>query len=204
MSKAKMLLQKLEKRLSELEHLLPSTTPTDLYPQDTQDKMLGYRLLAHAEIEGFIEALANLTLTEIWNKPRNGGPLTEAAIAMVEFRKRLLFPPRHLTKPPATDINVLREAVSELNNKISTNNGITEKDILKLFLPLGVDLTAFNTSWLISLNALGEQRGDVAHNSWENATYSETTPATEKASVTDVLQGLSSLVSAVEVILGKV
>ncbi|GAA0496338.1 HEPN domain-containing protein [Streptomyces olivaceiscleroticus] len=204
MSKATVLFGKLKKRLSALEHLLPNPTPTNLYTQQDQDRMLGYRLLCHAELEGFFEALVLLAVDEVWPKAKRLQQISPAAQDLMDYRDRVLYPPKKVSAPPVADLKRLEEAVQDLTNKVSKNMGITEKDILKLFLPLGIDHSALDIQWLKALDYLGECRGDVAHNPWENATYAETNPQSEKKSIQDVLDGIPDLIKLIDQFIARV
>ncbi|MFF3259358.1 hypothetical protein ACFYWO_09300 [Streptomyces sp. NPDC002932] len=203
MTKAEKLLEKLHRRAKELEILLPVETNKNLYPRDEQDSMLGYRLLCHAEIEGFIEALLILAVEEIWGSAKKSGYITPAAKSMLDFRDKCDFPPSSLRRRPAPPIDRLRGVANDLLNRANKNNGVTEKDVLNLFLPLGIDHASFDTSWLEVMTDFGRSRGDVAHNSWENHTKYDTTPAKERDAVGYALLGLANLVKSVDEVIDK-
>ncbi|MFG5724532.1 hypothetical protein [Streptomyces murinus] len=203
MSRAKVLFEKLNKRLTSLEHLLPKPTPTNLYTQQEQDKMLGYRLLCHAELEGFFEALTLLAVDEMWPKVKRLQRISPAARDMIDYHEKVIYPPKKLTLQPQSEIKTLEAAIQDLTNKVAKNMGITEKDILKLFLPFGLDPSSLDHAWLNALNFLGEFRGDVAHNPWENATYAETNPVVEKKAVRDVLDGIPDLINMVDAFMAR-
>ncbi|MFD4227114.1 HEPN domain-containing protein [Streptomyces sp. NPDC058545] len=203
MTKAEKLLEKLRRRTKELEILLPDETTKNLYPRDEQDSMLAYRLLCHAEIEGFIEALVRLAMEEVWDSAKKTNVITPAAQAMIDFKGKRDFPPTSLRRRPSAPIEQLKGIANDVLNRASKNNGITEKDILNLFLPLGVHHGDFDISWLEAMNDLGRSRGEVAHNSWENHTQYDTTPAKEKDAVGYSMLGLTSLVKFVDDILAK-
>ncbi|MGW5775368.1 HEPN domain-containing protein [Streptomyces sp. NPDC003863] len=203
MSRAKVLFEKLNKRLTALEHLLPQQTPTNLYTQQVQDMMLGYRLLCHAELEGFFEALTLLAVDAVWPKAKSLQQISPAARDMIDYRERVLYPPKKLTLQSQSEMRILEEAIQDLTNKVSKNMGITEKDILKLFLPFGLDPSSLDHEWLKALDFLGEFRGDVAHNPWENATYAETNPVTEREAVQAVLDGIPELIDMVDAFIAR-
>ncbi|WP_377271654.1 hypothetical protein [Peterkaempfera sp. SMS 1(5)a] len=204
MTKAEKLLSKLHRRLRELEVLLPEETRKNIYPRDEQDSMLGYRLLCHAEFEGFIEALVNLAVEEIWGTARKTGNVTSAAQAMLDFKDKCDFPPTSVSqKEKKGPIERLFGITGDLGGRARRNNGVTEKDILNLFLPLGIDHAAFDASWLDTMTAFGKSRGNVAHNSWENHSQYDTTPAKEKDAVGYALMGMESLVVFVDEIISK-
>ncbi|MET4640986.1 hypothetical protein ABID95_000686 [Streptomyces atratus] len=203
MTKAEKLLEKLERRVRELEILLPAETTRNLYPRDEQDSMMGYRLLCHAEMEGFIEALVELAVEEVWGTARKTQIITRAAQQMIEFKDKCEFPPATLRERRISDLDRLKGIANDLLGKANRNNGVTEKDILNLFLPLGVDHTLLDTSWLEVMTDFGRSRGDVAHNSWENHTRYDTTPAKERDAVGYAMLGLSALVKHVDDVIGR-
>ncbi len=203
MTKAEKLLEKLKRRLAELEILLPDETPRNLYGRDKQDVMLGYRLLCHAEIEGFIEALVRLVVEEVWDATKRTQVITTAGQAMIDFKDRSDFPPSSLRRAPAKPEERLKGIANDILNRANKNNGVTEKDILNLFLPLGVNPRDLDVSWLEVMSEFGKSRGDVAHNSWENHTQYETAPMKEKDAVGYCMLGLASLVTLADDILAK-
>lgn len=203
MTKAEKLLEKLRRRLAELEILLPVETAKNVYPRDEQDCMLGYRLLCHAEIEGFIEALVRLAMEEVWDTVKKTGKISVAAQAMLDFKDRCDFPPNSLRKSPPAPIDRMKGIANDVLGRANRNNGVTEKDILNLFLPLGVNPADFDVSWLEVMSDLGKARGDVAHNSWENHAQYDTTPAKEKDAVGYALLGLTTLVKLVDDVLAR-
>nr|WP_254449422.1 hypothetical protein [Anabaena sp. UHCC 0253] len=48
---------------------------------------------------------------------------------------------------------------------INENHGLKEKNLLALLLPIGLDIKDLDTSWLVTMNTFGENRGEVAHKS---------------------------------------
>ncbi|WP_217382691.1 hypothetical protein [Streptomyces sp. NK08203] len=203
MTKAENLLKKLRRRLTELEILLPEETPRNLYARDKQDSMLGYRLLCHAEMEGFLEALVRLVMEEVWDTAKKTSAITPAGQAMIDFKDRCEFPPKSLRKTPTAPLDRLKGIANDVLNRASKNNGVTEKDILNLFLPLGINPDDLDVSWLEVMSDFGRSRGDVAHNSWENHTQYDTTPANEKDAVGYCLLGLTALVALADDIIAK-
>ncbi|MFD4134079.1 hypothetical protein [Streptomyces goshikiensis] len=203
MTKAEKLLEKLKRRLAELEILLPDETPRNLYARDKQDMMLGYRLLCHAEMEGFIEALVRLVMEEVWDTTRKTQVITTAGQSMIDFKDRSDFPPTSLRRAPAKPYDRIKGIANDILSRASRNNGVTEKDILNLFLPLGVNPGDLDVSWLEVMSDFGKSRGDVAHNSWENHTQYDTTPVKEKDAVGYCLLGLATLVTLADDILAK-
>jgi hypothetical protein len=67
--------KEMRSRLKELrKHMLPTTfSPTGNYTERQQDHARGYRLLAHAEIEAYLEDVSRATVTEAIRRWKNEG-----------------------------------------------------------------------------------------------------------------------------------
>jgi hypothetical protein len=158
-------------------YLLPNVfDPAGDYTQDVLVKALAFRVLAHAGLESYME---ESTLE-----------LAKAAVKAWKREKRasctlmglLAFSGQSMDQPPKTlrpeDENRSREWNDKihLSNKIDNamrafvymihnNNGIKEKNVLGLLLPVGFDANALDHTWLLDMDNFGESRGDAAHKS---------------------------------------
>ena len=62
------------------------------------------------------------------------------------------------------DINMrIASSISLFRNGLAQNNGIKEKDILKILLPLGFPFSSIDSTWLTSINSFGSLRGELVH-----------------------------------------
>lgn len=62
------------------------------------------------------------------------------------------------------DINKrIDSSVSLFKNGLAQNNGIKEKDILKILLPIGIPIASIDSTWLTSINSFGSLRGELIH-----------------------------------------
>ncbi|MET8912423.1 HEPN domain-containing protein [Micromonospora sp. NPDC004551] len=169
--------------------------------------MLGFRLLAHAEIEQFVEECAErLALhyagmidQQRWSTTLSARTQRTLLLNLCMVDK---YPPLSITRPRPSSGNKdpLKNISSGLNRHqsvISGNNGVSEKDILKLFVPLGFDLHFFDHSWLIAMNNLAKSRGEVAHNSFQLSTQAIPTPRGERDLLVVPLFGLRRVVDEV-------
>lgn len=163
------------------------------YSQAEFDAMLGYRLLAHAEFEGYLESLAEAAAQRVLLvlKSRPLAPRAEAEL--LGHIAQAAYPPKSLQVSVATPSSLISRAMGDLLGVINGNNGVSEKDVLKMFLPLGIPATWFDASWLASLTAFTQARGDVTHNSWGNATVIQFPPSHERRVVLDLLRGIDLL-----------
>lgn len=187
--------------------MLPAESPTARYSQADVFRMLGFRLLAHAEVEQFVEACAEaLTLhyAGMINPQRLTTTLSSRTQRMLLLHLCMTdkYPPLSITRPRPSPSNKdpLKHILSGLNQHqgvIGGNNGVSEKDILKLFMPLGFDLQFFDHSWLVAMNNLAKSRGEVAHNSFQLSAQAIPTPRGERDLLVLPLFGLRRIVDEV-------
>jgi len=64
----------------------------------------------------------------------------------------------------ADDINVrINNCIAVYKSALVQNNGIKQKDILKILLPIGISLLQIDNTWLTSMNSFGSLRGELIH-----------------------------------------
>jgi HEPN superfamily RiboL-PSP-like protein len=178
--------------------LLPPVSPTARYSGSEILQMLAFRLSAHAEVESFLEDCAS-HLADHYATLNNQNKLSSRVRRLLLHHSgmRDQYPPRSLTAPLPT--NVGRKITGILNAQIDAiegNNGLSQKDILKLFVPLGVEISFFNTAWLDSMDRFARSRGDVAHKSWLNPSR-QPEPREERRLLVAPLLGLRDLIEEV-------
>ena len=159
--------------------------------------MLAFRLLAHAELEGFFEFCAE-TLTDHLSTKNDAGRLKPATQKRLVLHANMVaqYPPKSLTFALLPKMRTtIKGMLSSQTAAIASNNGVSEKDVLKLFVPLGCEMSFFDHAWLSSLNDLAHARGDVAHQSSNSmsAIY-QPTPEAERSRLVRPLWGTKNLV----------
>jgi hypothetical protein len=123
---------------------LPPIKNNGLYSSAQQDQMRALRLLAHAEIENYLEESSLQLLTDLEQElrsPRAGRP-TERIWA--------------------------ERVVTLQRAAITNNNGVTAASILSLFANFGLTKEVLDKASPLLLDRMsdfGRQRGDVAHQS---------------------------------------
>lgn len=135
----------LSERIDDLHfRFVPPLEPTGTYSDAEYDSMSAFRLLVHAEIERFIEALIEDALAEFpqkINSWKNLGCSSDLVDALVIHTER------------------------ELKKFIKNNNGVKSKNILEMLRPIGLSGTHLDNLWLQTMDTYGEVRGSHAHNS---------------------------------------
>lgn len=174
-------LRSLAKRVLQLERdLLPRIRPLGNYTLREQDQIRAFRLLAHAEMEAFLE---------------------EAAVAIVDAaqkRYKASTKPNRVMKAlwqtfgreglPRGGADAYEVASKRYTNQVKKNNGLKEQNICSMFLPLGIDHGVLDLTWLASMDSFGSKRGQVAHSSFK--VQSMLDPAVEGAEVRQLMAGI--------------
>lgn len=92
---------------------------------------------------------------------------------------------RHVREPLEA---VVSDAVTKHHKKINDNHGIKERNVLSLFLPLGLKYSALDPIWLADLDSFGSRRGDTAHRSYGSQVQPD--PVQERVDVRRIINGL--------------
>ena len=193
-------------RMRELRnHLLPRTfNPVGAYAPRWHDRAAGYRVLAHAEIQAFIELMVAGALERCVESAKTNAVRLSTAWLFTYYNQTEHF--KNLEKTifksaqqypiiiVDTDnfANHIEEIAKEFNTKvIKQNSGIREANILRLLIPIGVPLglieSAVQGSWLPKIDEFGQERGKTAHQSGVNNLVD---PKTEYETVQVILKGI--------------
>ncbi|WP_309394961.1 HEPN domain-containing protein [Chelatococcus sambhunathii] len=182
--------------------MLPATfSPVGDYSERQLDRARGYRLLAHAEIESFIEDVtlqAAKKKISVWTTNKTPSDLVVCLIAhyhsgfdVDEEGVEPVFPAS--SRPKVRDeikeiVDVaFRQYVTIQNN----NHGVREKNIKRLILPIGVRRDEIDPTWLTNLDEFGKQRGATAHSS--KKAQQQIDPQAELQNVQNLLEGFAKL-----------
>lgn len=158
--------------------LLPKDLKKDILelPPRLSVRALSFRLLCHAEIESYFEARSREIATLIvgcWNSSQM---VSYPTVCMLGFSgQEMTLPPPTVEKPSSKQkdwedhIKVggrIRKSIDTYLHYVNRqNNGIDEKDLLRMLLPLGFRVSLLDEAFLIQINNFVKGRGDVAHNS---------------------------------------
>lgn len=185
-------------RLTELRrHLLPSAfDPTSPYTPRQVDRTFAYRLLAHAELEHCLEQLVVFTVAEAWSRYRSDHKPRTSLLALVAYYEGQLGGPPETLQPGA----VAKKVLSSLDERIDKarhhhvgfvvrqNNGMTERNVLRLLMPVGVHGHELDPAWLNDVEAFSVARGSAAHQSGRVQQIPD--PETEYKRVHSIARGM--------------
>jgi len=191
--------KELKKRIRELKrHLLPTTfSDTGDYPERVRDRTRGFRVLVHAEIENYLEDLAVNIINEkihAWNKLAKPSYIIICFIAAYHAGwvtgedDVSIFSPQNKVKPKEKIMEAINAAHQQYRKIINSNNGIKTANLKSIFLPLGIDFSDIDASWLAAIDSFGTQRGQVAHQA--KHAHTQIDPLTESDTVELIMEGM--------------
>lgn len=136
----------LSDRIGELHfRFVPVLNPTGAYSDAEYDRMRAFRLLAHAEIEKYLELLLEDAVTRFSHKIMAWQTSAQPQSALV--------------------VRLASHLELEIRSLIKKNHGAKKDNILSLLKPLGINGTHLDNLWLDAMDAYGTVRGSFAHNS---------------------------------------
>ena len=166
MGKSRRLLQLLS-RLSFLEkNILPNERFDGNYTKREQDLIRSYVLLSHAEIEAFIEDRAKEKVSKAllsWNSNRTKSNCLKSVLS---------FTGHELSFDKNANANNIQYRMNTtiahfMSSVVDKNHGVKEKNILKMLLPIGIEINEIDQTWLSVMESFGSTRGNIAHNSFQ-------------------------------------
>lgn len=187
------------RRIAVLQRRLPRQRALGDYAPIDFDRVRAFRLLAHAEMESCIEDLARNALIESMKRYRVDGKPRKPLVAVVAYFARGSLPKSHGEAHEDFE-SLVNRAVQSYVAALKSSNGVREKDLLGVLLPVGLTDRDLDPVWLAEMDSFGQGRGDVAHQSF--ATQRQPDPARERdvvirltAGIRDVDRKLLHLVS---------
>ena len=179
------------------DEFLPEISPIGLYSDSQLSRTAAYRVLAHAEIESYLEERAWTIVIDAKTAWDKSGKNTRTLICLLGFSGLTMDKPPDTLTPQKGSKTVKEEkvkiskkidlAVESFQRVISQNHGVKEDHILSLLLPIGIDSDDLDPAWLATMNTFGEKRGLVAHKSATSyMTIQTPDPANELNTVTQI------------------
>jgi hypothetical protein len=156
------------------------------------DRLAAFRLLAHAEVEEFLEAKAReglATLTSILDAPG----FTVRSVSGVFTLASALGTPLTVSWPydPAAFLKDARGLIRAAEKAIADNNGVKGPSFFQLSVIAGKMPDEVDQSLGASLSSYGQSRGDVAHKSVTRVRTLQA-PSAEAKAASDIVQALAT------------
>jgi len=146
----------LTRRVSQIENsYLPEISQTGNYTSKQRDDLRAYVILIHAELEAYFEQISEAKAKEAFQKWKLYRTKSNVLTALVCFCKKDL-----------TGLSLekrLNDALTDHIRLLKANNGIKEENLRQMLLPLGLEDSNIDTTWLSTMSSFGSERGKVAH-----------------------------------------
>jgi hypothetical protein len=187
-------------------HFLPdprSRSPIGSYSDRKRDRIRAFCVLAHAEIEDFIESICKRKVESAcieWLDHGVAGSVVFGLIGAfavgwmdnevdpVSEPIRVAFKKRD---DPSTKL-IVEKALKHYKDMVIDNHGIKKRNIKNLLLPLSIALEDLDEVWLNDMEAYGGVRGKVAHSSRIRITHA-LDPDEEEDKLESLMVGLREL-----------
>ena len=197
--------KELRSRLRELRvNLLPKNfSPTGDYSKRQLDRARGYRLLAHAEIEAYMEDICRETVTiavSRWKNDKKPSPVILALMAAYHSswnaaeasqKEEIIRIAKSRKNISSSILDVIELAHLQFIQRVKDNHGIKDKNVKSMVLPTSIDIQDLDQTWLTNLDNFGRLRGEVAHKAI--GAQGEINPQDEFNTVKNLLDGLKDL-----------
>lgn len=174
----------LSKRIVVIEKsYLPVVNPTGNYSNKEQDDLRAFLLLVHAEIESYFEEVSESKVKAAFKNWKTNRTKSNVLLALVSFCENAISEQKLEER--------VNKALSFYINTLKKNNGIKERNLLEILLPIGVEYTTIDTTWLSTMTSFGTNRGDVAHKT--AAVQQPLDPVTLKNTITLILTEIKKI-----------
>lgn len=141
----------------------PSAAPPSI---TEQERARAFLVFAHAEIEHYIERACRKAAEDLFAAIKRGR-VTRATLSFVTFNSAqplnggdTLGSKKKAARQLAT---TLGQSVDTYLKLVESNEGIREKHLAKLLVPLGLNSNDVASTWLLDMDALATKRGQIAH-----------------------------------------
>ncbi len=148
--------RQLENRIKAIERLyLPAIRLNGKYSKKEQDNIRAYLLLIHAEIEAYFEEISGNKATTAFNNWKKNRTKSNVLLSLVSF---------HEHKIDEKNIEQrVKKALTAFFYNLRQNHGIKEENILSMLLPVGLEYSEIDATWLNTITSFGTNRGEIAH-----------------------------------------
>ena len=166
---------------------LPTVRIDGNYTKKEQDDIRAYSLLAHAEIESYIETVSKNKAQNALNKwlldKKYNSKILLTLACFIDQSERI--------RSASTLENKMKLITGSYNVIVKNNHGIKEENIHNLVLPIGVDESALDNTLMSTLTSFGKTRGEYAHTSASVQTMPD--PVTIQNTINLIITSISDL-----------
>jgi len=132
--------------------------------------------MVHAEMESYIEDRVRdvaVAATRFWGRYKLANRTVLGLIAFSD--QKMDKPPESLNPVQPTqkrdwssklDLSKkIASATEVFYSAVESNHGIKEKNLLRLLLPIGIEVESLDPVWIADMDSFANDRGEVAHKS---------------------------------------
>jgi hypothetical protein len=165
MAKSKRLKQLLTRITFLEQNILPAARLDGNYTKIERDLIKSYLLLVHAEIEAYFEDRAKEKVNNALSKWRLNRQKSTCLKSVLAFSGNDISYSNE-RKSDSNNIEFrMNKAVNHFLGLVNKNNGVKQNDIINLIIPIGIELSDLDNTWLNTMDSFGSARGNIAHNS---------------------------------------
>ncbi len=145
------------------ENLLPNVKISGNYTKKESDLIRSYVLLSHAEIESYFEDVALEKAKKALQKWKTNRTKSNCLLAIMSFcTSEVGWDKTKKEKKEKFDYRVIR-VVRYYTEKLNNNHGIKADNVKSILLPIGVEESQIDDTWLNTMESFGAQRGLIGH-----------------------------------------
>lgn len=168
-------------------------------PTPDFDSMAAFRMLSHAELEGYFERKAALAIKQIEDNFVSNKVATSQAASLVflhlwktqetpKWSDKIRLSGSDYRAAEISDFkNLAQEALGFGRQFIKSNNGIKDNSVTTLSGLMGYFTDQLDDVLVRELDLYGPKRGDVAHDSWVYNTRTFESAEIEKKRLIDII-----------------
>lgn len=143
---------------------VPEYNAQGTYTLEEQDGIRAFVLLTHAALERYLEDVCSEVAQSSCTAWGVDGVPRHAVIALLGHGGQdVKDAPGELSDGPSSLRQTVERVRVAYRNRVFSNNGIKQKDVLGLLLPVGVLDHQIDAVWLASVDSFGSERGGHAH-----------------------------------------
>lgn len=166
---------------------LPPVRIDGNYTKKEQDDIRAYSLLAHAEIESYIETVSRDKVQKALNKwladKKYNSKILLSLTCFIDQSERI--------RSATTLEDKMKLIAGNYYVMVKNNHGIKEDNIHNLILPIGIDESTLDNTLMSTLTSFGKTRGEYAHTSASVQTMPD--PLTIQSTVNLIITSIANL-----------
>lgn len=175
-------------------------SPTGEYDDCVFEHTRAYKAMTHAELESYFEETGKAIAKKAWEEWKENQTASRVLIALVVFQSKTESIPESVGKNSSKDERNLNMRVQDAYTSYikyinGANNGIKEKNLLHIFLPLGLEPSDFPEELLTTCDSYGSERGEIVH---KTRTKQILQPAEVNQSAENILKQVEKLDALLE------